>query len=77
MLKKCNGILNILISLIIGVFMGYVIDVFWAYKTHPELYAVQSAPWYTGVFVYGIVMVILLSAAIMIKLIIWRKLNRQ
>lgn len=77
MLKKCNGILNILISLIIGVFMGYVIDAYWAYKTNPELYAVQSAPWYTGVFVYGIVMMILLSAAIMVKLIIWRKLNRQ
>lgn len=38
--------------------MGYVIYAYWAYKTYPELYAVQSA-------------------AIMIKLIIWRKLNRQ
>ena len=77
MLKKCNGILNILISLIIGVFMGYAIYAYWDYKTHPELYAMQSAPWYTGVFVYGIVMMILLSAAIKIKLIILRKLNRQ
>ena len=63
MLKKCNGILNILISLIIGVFMGYVIDVFWAYKTIPLLYVVLWARWYSGVFFLCIVLLIIFWAS--------------
>lgn len=56
----------------IGVFIGNGIYVFWDYKTHPDLYAMWSAPWYTGILVYGIVMVVVLIAAVLAKLIIRR-----
>ena len=53
-LKKLNSILNIVIGLDIGAFIGYGICVFWDYKTHPDLYEIRSAPWYTSILIHGI-----------------------
>jgi len=70
LLKKLNHILNMVIGSFIGVFIGHGIYVLWDYKTHPGLYALQSAPWYTSILIYGIFTFILLIVAIAIKLII-------
>lgn len=77
MLKQLNRILNIIIGAFVGVFIGHGIYVFWDFKTHPDLYAVQSAPWYTSILLYGIVTAIILLVAVIIKWIIRRKLKRQ
>lgn len=70
MFKKINYVLNIVIGSSIGVSVGRGIYVFWDYKKHPDLYAMQSAPWYTCILVYGIFMISILIAAIIIKLLI-------
>lgn len=70
MLKKLNQIINIVMGSFVGIFVGYGIYVFWDYKTHSDLYAAQSAPWYTSIFAYGIVLVILLGMAVIAKLLI-------
>ncbi len=75
MLKKLNRILNIIIGSSIGVFIGHGIYVFYDYKTHPDLYAMQSAPWYTSIWVYGIFTMAVLIVAIAIKLIIRKKIK--
>jgi len=75
MLKKINRILNIIIESFIGVFIGHGIYVFWDYKTHPGLYAMQSAPWYTSILVYGLFTIVVLIVGIIIKLIIWLRLK--
>ena len=75
MLKKLNYILNILIGSFFGVFVGRGIYVFWDYKAHSDLYAMQSAPWYTSILVNGIFTIVILIVAIIIKLIIRRKLK--
>ena len=77
MLKKINSILNIIIGSSIGVFIGHGIYVFWDYKTHPDLYAMQSAPWYTSILLYGLFTIVALIVGIMIKLIIRRRLKQQ
>ncbi len=77
MLKKINSILNVIIGSSIGVFIGHGIYVFWDYKTHPDLYAMQSALWYTSILVYGLFTIVALIVGIMIKLIIRRKLKQQ
>lgn len=74
MLKKLNYFLNIIIGSFIGVFIGHGIYVFWDYKTHSDLYAMQSAPWYTSIFVNGIVTFILLAVVVIAKLIIRKKI---
>ena len=75
-MKMLNWILNIIIGTIVGVFIGRGIYVFWDFKTHPDLYAMQSAPWYTSILVVGIETTVVLVIAIIIKLIIRQKLKR-
>ena len=77
MLKKMNGILNILISSFIGAFVGHAIYVYLDYRTYPGLYDMQSAPWYTGILYYGIYTIVPLIIAIILKLFLWRKLKQQ
>ena len=75
MLKKLNLILNTIIGSFIGVFIGHGIYVFWDFKSRPDLYTMQPAPWYTSIIFYGIVTVVVLIVAIIIKLIIRKKLK--
>ena len=77
MLKKLNGVLNILIISLIGAFAGHAIYVCLDYRTRPGLYDMQSAPWYTGILYYGIFTIVLLIIAIIIKLFLWRKLKQK
>lgn len=71
--NRWNQILNIATGSSVGVFAGHGIYVFWDYKTHPGLYAMQSAPWYTGILVYGIVTIAVLIAAVITKRILRKK----
>lgn len=75
MLKKLDQILNIIIGSSLGVFIGHGIYVFWDYKTHPGLYAMRSAPWYTSIVVYGIATLVVLAAAVIAKLFIRKKIK--
>lgn len=77
MLKKVNSFLNIIIGAFIGVFIGHGIYVFWDYKTHPEIYAFYSAPWYTSILVYGVITVVVVFIATVIKLIIKKRLKSE
>ena len=69
-MKRLNTILNTIIGAFIGVFIGHGIYVVWNFKTRPELYAMQSAPWYTSILVYGVFTVVVLLICFVIKAII-------
>ena len=73
MLKKINQILNTIIGAFIGVFIGHGIYRLWDFKSHPDLYAMQSAPWYTSILLWGIVTVVIVVIAVIIKLIIRKR----
>jgi ABC-type antimicrobial peptide transport system permease subunit len=72
-MKRLNIILNTIMGAFIGVFIGRGIYVIWDFKAHPELYAVQSAPWYTSILVYGAFTIVVLLVCIVIKAIIKSK----
>ena len=76
-MKKLNLVLNTIIGTFVGVFLENGIYVFWDFKTHPDLYAAQSAPWYTSILVVGIETAVVLVMAIIIKLIIRQKLKQR
>lgn len=63
-MKKMYNMLKLLIWCFIGVFIGSSIYQYYDYKTYPDLYIWQSAPWYTGIVIRGmfttLVVVILL-----------------
>ena len=69
-MKRLNAILNTIIGAFVGVFIGHGIYVVWNFKTRPELYAMQSAPWYTSILVYGVFTVVVLLICFVIKAII-------
>ena len=77
MLRKLNKIINSTIVSSVGVFIGHGIYVFCDYMTHPDLYAMQSAPWYTSILIYGIVMLIFLAVAVIAKLIIRKNIKKE
>lgn len=74
-LKKLNYILNIVMGGFIGVFIGRGLFVIWDYKTHPGLYAMQSAPWYTSIVHYGIFTLVALAILLVIRAILRRKIK--
>ena len=76
-IKKLNHIFNIVIGSFIGVFIGHGIYVYWDYKTHPDLYVMQSTPWYTSSLVYGVVTLILLVVLAIAKLIIRKSIKSK
>ena len=76
MWSKLNNILNILMGSFVGVFIGYGIYSVWDYKTHPDLYAMQSAPWYTSILLYGILAVAVLILGFILKRIIRKGLKK-
>ena len=69
-MKKLNHMLNIIMGSVMGAFVGRVLYIAWNLKTHPELYAMQSAPWYTSVLVDGVFAFLVVLICIVIKVII-------
>ena len=76
-MKKLNAILNIIIGAFAGVFIGHGVYVVWNLKTRPELYAMQSAPWYTSILVYGAFTIVMLLICFVIKVIIKHKQEKK
>ena len=70
MFKKINSFVNILMGGFIGAFIGGTIFKYLDYKNHPELFAMQSAPWYSGIQISGIALIIILIICVVIKIII-------
>ncbi len=69
-MKKLNYILNIIIGAFMGVFIGHGGYVVWNFKTCPELYAMQSAPWYTSILLYGAFTIVVLAICTILKVVL-------
>lgn len=76
-MKRLNTVLNTIMAAFVGVFLGHSVYVIWNFKARPELYDMQSAPWYTSILVYGAFTLVVLIICIIIKLIIKHKQNRS
>lgn len=74
--NKINQVLNIIIGVVGGIFIGKTIYTIWDYKMRPEFYMMQSAPWYTSILVYGVATANVLLVGIILKFIIWKKKNK-
>ena len=68
-MQRLNNFLNTIIGSFVGVFIGHVLWKIWDFKTSPDLYAMQSAPWYTSILVYGGFTLVVLVVCFVIKVI--------
>lgn len=75
MIKRINQILNTLIACCVGVFIGHGCYVYFDYKKYSEIYAMQSAPWYTSILVYGLFTIAALFLILILKYIIKKKIK--
>lgn len=75
MRKRINNFLNVLIGISVGTLVGYSVYIIYDYKAHPGLYAMQSAPWYTSIQMYGIFCAVVVGIAVIAKIIIRQKLD--
>ena len=68
-MKRLDTILNTIMAAFVGVFIGHAIYVVWDFQTHQQLYAMQSAPWYTSILMSGGFTLAILLVCIIIKAI--------
>lgn len=64
---KVKKILNAVMGVCLGYYAGHCIFVCWNHYKHPEIYAMQSAPWYTSLWVYGIAVLAVVVVCTLIK----------
>ena len=53
-MKRLYAIMKIFLGCGIGVFLGSCINRYLDFKACPDLYAMQSAPWYLGLEIQGL-----------------------
>ena len=75
MKEKINSILNIIMISFISQFIGSGLYKYWHFRKYPNLYAMQSAPWYLSIFVYGIFTMIILASCLIIKIMLKREIK--
>ena len=71
--RKLDTLMN---CMIIGFAVGFLYEcvyTVWDYKTHPEFYAVNSAPWYTTLVLFGAVVAAVIAAGVLVKFLIRKK----
>lgn len=69
-MKKVNTMLNTIMGCFVGGFIGHAVYGIWSFKTHPEVYAMQSAPWYTSILVWGAFTLAVLVVCSLLKIIL-------
>ena len=57
----------------IVVFIGSCIYQYTDYKQHPEIYMLNSAPWYTGLLIQGAISLLIVLICIIVLVITGRK----
>lgn len=66
-MKKIRNLCNIVMGGFTGTLIGYSLYILWDYRAHPLRYAVQSAPWYTGIVLYGALTLAVLLVCAVVK----------
>lgn len=74
-MKNLYNILRIVMWSFIGVFIGYSGYKYYDYKKHPDLYAMQSAPWYLSIELYAVFTIIVVAIILIIMWSIRKKIK--
>ena len=65
--------MRVVIIASIVVFIGSCIYQYTDYKQHPEIYMLNSAPWYTGLLIQGVFTLLIIIVCAIALLIMGRK----
>ena len=67
-MRKTKKILNGIMGICLGYYVGHCIFVLWNHYRHPEFYAMQSAPWYTSLWVDGLIVLAAVLVCTLLKI---------
>ncbi|HJD20181.1 MAG TPA: hypothetical protein H9915_00020 [Candidatus Gemmiger faecigallinarum] len=71
MIDRICKTLRIAAAALAGAWAGYALWQWWDFSARPGLYAMQSAPWYTGILLCGaaaaVLVLVLLAAAWLLR----------
>ena len=76
-MKKLYQTLKIFLGCMAGVFLGSCIYRYWEFKAHPDLYAMQSAPWYLPLKIQGILTVVLAVIVLAAMWLVRKNINKK
>ena len=74
-MRKFLDILNILRWCMIGAFIGTSLYKYYDFCRYPDLYAIQSAPWYLSIEINAIFTVIIFLIITVIRMVLKRKMK--
>lgn len=74
-MRKIYSVLKIMLWSFIGVFVGSSIYKYYDYTSYPDLYAVQSAPWYLSIEINAIFTAIIVVVILLIMWFVRKKLK--
>ena len=77
MLKRINELLNIIIGSAVGVSVGHGMYVYGHHMKYPELYAMQSAPWYTSVLLYSGFALATVTVSFILKMVLRKRMQQE
>lgn len=75
-MKNLYNILRIIMWNFIGIFIGYSGYQYYHYKKYPDLYAMQSAPWYLSIELHAVFTVIIVAVVLIAMWIIKMKIKQ-
>lgn len=74
-MEKVYRILKTAIWCIVGVFIGTSLYTCYEYKTYPELYAMQSAPWYYGILMNAVLTVVVVAGILIVMALLKKRMK--
>lgn len=69
-MAKIRKILNTFMGCCLAYYVGHCIFVIWNHARHPEFYGMQSAPWYTSLWVNGLMVLAVVLLCTIVKIIL-------
>ena len=76
-MKRLYVTLKLFLGCSIGVFLGRCIYLYFDFKARPDLYAMQSAPWYQPLKAQGLFTVVLAIVLLTAMWLVRKKINKK
>lgn len=76
-MKRLYATLKLFLGCSIGIFLGRCIYLYFDFKARPDLYAMQSAPWYVDLKFQGIVTAVLAAVLLAVMWLIRKNIDKK
>ncbi len=76
-MKKLYDFLWIAVCSCVGVFIGSSAYTLWDYRTHPDLYAMQSTPWYLSIQTRAVFTAAAVAVLLLLRWLVRQRINKR